>query len=89
MSGVTTLYMGITGRDLATQYHRSLSDAQQRPLVVEGGIWFLAILLFLYVSVRVGLSTFRRRSHPSEKKDEIRQSPKKHQPGTKKSAMPK
>jgi hypothetical protein len=92
-SGVTTLTMGVTGRDLATGRHQGLSDSQQRPLVVEGGIWFLAILLFLCLAVRVGLMTLRGPSEPTKKKGEIRQSPKKQKtamkkggPGTKKGA---
>jgi hypothetical protein len=63
VSGVTTLYMGMTGRDLATGYHHGLSDSQQRPLVTEGAIWFLAILLFLCVAVRVGLMALRGREN--------------------------
>jgi|GEM_PF-6251905 hypothetical protein len=93
VSGVTTLYMGMTGRDLATSYHHGLSDSQQRPLVTVGAIWFLAILLFLCVAVRVGLITLRGPHHPTKKKEEIRQSPKKQKtamkkgtPGTKKGA---
>ena len=92
-SGVTTLYMGFTGRDLATNYHQGLPDSQTRPMVVVGGIWFLAILLFLCFAVRVGFMTLRGPSQPTKKKGEIRQSPnkpktamKKGAPGTKKGA---
>ena len=73
VSGVTALYMGMTGRDLATGYHHGLSDSQQRPLVTVGAIWFLVILLFLGVAVRVGLMTFREPHRPAKKKEEIRQ----------------
>ena len=83
-SGATTLSIGVTGRDLATGRHQGLSDSQQRPLVVVGGIWFLAILLFLCIAVRVGLTTLRGPSHPTKKKEEIRQSLKRHKTEMKK-----
>ncbi len=75
--GVTTLCVGLTGRDFATQRHLGLSDSQQHPLVVEGGLWFLAVLALLGVAVRVGFTTFHRQYRPDKEKEKIRQSPKK------------
>jgi len=37
-TGVTSLFAGITGRDLATQHHLGLTEAQQRQMLSEGSI---------------------------------------------------
>jgi hypothetical protein len=83
VTGATTLYMGFTGRDLATGYHRGLSDAQTRPMIIEGGVWFLGTLAFLCVCVWVGLTAYRERYYPNKEMEEIPQSPKKRKPGSK------
>jgi hypothetical protein len=75
VSGVTRLYLGLTGRDLATKRHQGLSDAQQRGMTTTGVLWILGMLLLLYFGVRSGLRAFRSRSSPGEK-EEVRQDPK-------------
>jgi hypothetical protein len=51
-TGVTSLFAGITGRDLATQHHLGLTEAQQRQMLTEGSIQTVGSVLLLYGGVR-------------------------------------
>jgi hypothetical protein len=51
-SGISAVYAGITGRDLATQHHLSLTPAQQRQMLTEGSIQVMGSGLLLYGGVR-------------------------------------
>jgi len=44
-TGISAVYAGITGRDLATQHHLSLTPAQQRQMLTEGSIQIGALVL--------------------------------------------
>jgi hypothetical protein len=51
-TGISAVYAGITGRDLATQHHLSLTPAQQRQMLTEGSIQAVGSALVLYGGVR-------------------------------------
>jgi hypothetical protein len=51
-TGISAVYAGITGRDLATQHHLSLTPAQQRQMLTEGSIQVVGSALVLYGGVR-------------------------------------
>jgi hypothetical protein len=51
-TGISAVYTGITGRDLATQHHLSLTPAQQRQMLTEGSIQAVGSALMLYGGVR-------------------------------------
>jgi hypothetical protein len=51
-TGISAVYAGITGRDLATQHHLSLTPAQQRQILTEGSIQAVGSALVLYGGVR-------------------------------------
>ncbi len=51
-TGISGIYTGITGRDLATQHHLSLTPAQQRQMLTEGSIQVVGSALVLYGGVR-------------------------------------
>jgi hypothetical protein len=51
-TGISAVYAGITGRDLATQHHLSLTPAQQRQMLTEGSIQAVGSALMLYGGVR-------------------------------------
>jgi hypothetical protein len=44
-TGISAVYAGITGRDLATQHHLRLTPAQQRQMLTEGSIQIGALVL--------------------------------------------
>jgi hypothetical protein len=51
-TGISAVYAGITGRDLVTQHHLSLTPAQQRQMLTEGSIQAVGSALVLYGGVR-------------------------------------
>jgi hypothetical protein len=51
-TGISAVYTGITGRDLVTQHHLSLTPAQQRQMLTEGSIQVVGSALVLYGGVR-------------------------------------
>jgi hypothetical protein len=51
-TGISGIYAGITGRDLATQHHLSLTEAQQRQMLTEGSLQAGGSGLVLYGGVR-------------------------------------
>src|SRR5579884_3938854 len=51
-TGISAVYTGITGRDLVTQHHLSLTPAQQRQILTEGSIQAVGSALVLYGGVR-------------------------------------
>jgi hypothetical protein len=51
-TSISAVYAGITGRDLATQHHLSLTPAQQRQMLTEGSIQVVGSALVLYGGVR-------------------------------------
>jgi hypothetical protein len=51
-TGISGIYTGITGRDLVTQHHLSLTPAQQRQILTEGSIQAVGSALVLYGGLR-------------------------------------
>jgi hypothetical protein len=51
-TGISGIYTGITGRDLVTQHHLSLTEAQQRQMLTEGSLQAVGSGLLLYGGVR-------------------------------------